>query len=145
MFYGIGIYQPKHDCNVGTLFRSAHCMGANFVFTVGKRKYVRQASDTTNATLSLPYYHYTSLAELEENLPKASRLICIENYVSSKPLESFCHPKQAVYLLGNEVYGLPEELVKKHLSVKINSSQCLNVSTAGSIVIYDRNAKLNTK
>lgn len=42
--FGIGVYHPKHEINIGTLIRSAYIFGANYVFTVGRR-YKRQSSE----------------------------------------------------------------------------------------------------
>lgn len=34
-FFGVGVWYSKFECNVGTLLRSAHAFGADFVFTAG--------------------------------------------------------------------------------------------------------------
>lgn len=140
-YFGIGIYQYHHSVNVGSLFRSALAFGANFMFTIG-RKYVRQSSDTCNSPRHLPYFHYTSLQEFIYFRPKGSRIVCIETG-EHRELKDFVHPEQAVYLLGNEVYGIPQDFLSRPdvLKVKIPSSICLNVSVAGSICIYDRVSK----
>lgn len=139
-YCGIGIWHPQKETNVGTLFRSALAMGADFLFTVG-RPYRRQSSDTTNAARHLPYYSYQNTEELLGSLPKGARLVCVEIDDGARPLPAFCHPEQAVYLLGSEGGGLPQELLRDNLVVQIPSQVCLNVSTAGSIVLYDRLAK----
>ena len=36
-YFGVGIYQPKHWENVGTLWRSAYQLGASFLVVVGSR------------------------------------------------------------------------------------------------------------
>ena len=53
-YFGVGVVKPKHEENVGTLWRSAWQMGADFIFTVSARfKY--EASDTVSYThLTLP-------------------------------------------------------------------------------------------
>ena len=60
-------------------------------------------------------------------------------------LSVFAHPERALYLLGAEDHGLSETTVGRcHASgglVTIPSSLCLNVATAGSILIYDRITK----
>ena len=59
-------------------------------------------------------------------------------------LETFTHPRRCVYLLGAEDHGMSKIAIEKsyHL-VKFKSELSLNVSVAGSIIMYDRQAKLN--
>ena len=44
-FFGIGVYQPKTEHNIGTLWRSAMILGASFIFIIDG-KYKPQTSDT---------------------------------------------------------------------------------------------------
>lgn len=137
-YFEIGIYHPKTDINVGTLWRSAFQLGAQGIFTIGRR-YKRQASDTVNAMLQIPLRHYETVEEFLGNRPEQATLVGIE--FGGRPLENFVHPKQAIYLLGAEDYGLPQEIIEKckHL-VSLSSVNTLsyNVSVAGSIVMYHR-------
>jgi tRNA G18 (ribose-2'-O)-methylase SpoU len=57
------------------------------------------------------------------------------------PLSEFQHPAQAIYLLGSENDGLPEEILQKcNVVVSIESvlRKSYNVAVAGSIVMYHR-------
>ena len=140
-YCGIGIAHPKTGVNVGTLWRSAYSLGAAFVFTVGRR-YDRQASDTTAAWRHLPLYHHLTLDALIDGLPYGCRLIGVELDPLAVPLDRFAHPERAVYLLGAEDYGLsPAERERCHALVQLPGTVCLNVATAGSIVLYDRTVK----
>jgi hypothetical protein len=51
------VYRPKHDANVGSLWRTADSYGAAFLATVGRR-YTHQASDTTKSSKHVPLHHY---------------------------------------------------------------------------------------
>ena len=139
-FCGIGIWYPEKECNVGTLFRSAVAFGANATFTIG-RKYRQQSSDTCGSPRSVPCYNYHDLNDFLNHLPMHSRLVCVELSETAHSLPSFVHPEQAIYLLGSEGGGLPSAVLKEHLVVQIPTKLCLNVATAGSIVLYDRAAK----
>lgn len=44
-YFGVAVYRPKTEANIGTLWRSATAYGAAFLATVGQR-HQRQASDT---------------------------------------------------------------------------------------------------
>lgn len=140
-YYGIGIYQPKTAENIGTLLRSAHCFGANFIFTIGSR-YRRQVSDTTHATRHVPLFEFSSLEDFDSHLPKNSKVVCIEIAKKALSLNETSHPERAVYLLGSEDNGLPQEYMKDKMIIQIPGlSFCLNVAVAGSIVMYDRMLK----
>ena len=107
-FFGIGIYHPKTNINIGTLWRSAYIFGASFLFTIGRR-YTKQASDTMCSPRHIPLYDYLSFEEFQENLPYLAQFICVEIASNSRSLKGFKHPHQAVYLLGAEDYGIPEK------------------------------------
>jgi len=142
MSFGIGLYQYLHPVNAGGLMRSAYCLGASFVFTIG-RKYRREAADTIHCTEQIPYYHYETLDEFIKNIPVGYQVICVENPEKARNLETFCHPRNAIYLLGSEGNGLPEKVLNKNWPVvKIDSKMCLNVASTGSIIMYDRQAKI---
>lgn len=138
-FYGIGILNTKTEANIGTLWRSAHAFGASFIFTVGKR-YRRQASDTVKAWRTIPLFDYVDVEDLRRHLPYDAMLVGVELDPRAVVLSSFVHPKRAVYLLGAEDHGLPEAVraLCHKLIVVPGAARCLNVSTAGSIVMYDR-------
>ena len=139
-YWGIGIYEPKTKDNIGTLWRSAHNFGADFIFTIGKR-YQKQRSDTMKAERHIPLYEYESYDDFKEHLPKGCEIVFVEQTEGARDLRQVCHPESAVYVLGAEDYGVPEELMRGHQKVFIGTPMCLNVSVAGSIVMYDRSAK----
>ncbi len=140
-YFGIGIQNGKTPDNLGVLWRSAQNMGASFIFTVGRR-YAKQACDTHQATDSLPYFHYDNFDDFYKHLPKGARLVGVELDEKSVDLEEYEHPQNCVYLLGAEDHGLTKNAIEKcHFLVKFDTPLSVNVAVAGSIVMYDRNAK----
>ncbi len=140
-FFGIGIQNGKTPENLGVLWRSAQNMGASFIFTIGNR-YAKQACDTHKAVGAMPYFHYESFEDFFAHLPKGAMLVGVELTEDAEPLETFKHPRRCVYLLGAEDHGLSHKAIKKaHSLVKFKSTLSLNVSVAGSIVMYDRSLK----
>lgn len=119
--------------------RSAYCFGAAFVFTIGRR-YTRQSSDTVHADKWIPCYNYSSIDELRKASPKDCMLIGVEQTLDAKNLTNYTHPDRAIYLLGAEDHGLPlKDLALCDEIIQIpGCSHCLNVASAGSIVLYDR-------
>lgn len=141
-YYGIGIENGKTDINVGTLWRSAHNLGASFIFTIGNR-YRKQASDTTKAWSSIPLFSYSTFDEFYASMPFDCQLIGVEfPHEAAKPLPAFHHPRRCVYLLGAEDHGLSKQAIERcHKLVYIPSERCLNVAVAGSIIMYDRSVR----
>ena len=137
-FFGIGILNNTDEINIGTLWRSAFILGASFIFTVGKR-YKQEGSDVTKAWTKIPLYHYQSFEDLKENLPFSTQLIAVEMGDDAEAIADFKHPDRAVYLLGNEISGLPQQIIEQCQSViKLPGDYSLNVAVSGSIVMYDR-------
>jgi tRNA G18 (ribose-2'-O)-methylase SpoU len=141
-YFGIGIQCPKTEVNYGTLMRSASILGASFLFLINKRFRV-QNSDTCLSHKHIPTYHYQTFEQFYQNVPYGCRLIGIELDPIATPIEKFTHPLQACYLLGAEDHGLTTEAKEKcqHLIV-LKGAFSMNVSVAGSIVMYDRVTKL---
>ena len=137
-YFEIGIYNPKSECNVGTLWRSAYQLGASGIFTIGRR-YKRQSSDTPNASLHIPLRNYFSFEDFLANRPSGSILVGIE--MGGMSLSSSYHPQQAVYLLGAEDHGLPSKVLDKCnqiISIESVRTESFNVAVAGSLVMYHR-------
>lgn len=137
-FFGIGIQHTKTEQNIGTLWRSASIMGASFIFTIGKR-YKKQASDTMQSWRHIPLYNYETFEDFYKAMPYDCQLIGIELDDKSEPIETFKHPERCIYLLGAEDNGLTKEAIDKcHKIVQLPGDYCMNVSVAGSIMMYDK-------
>ena len=138
-YFGIGVYNIKHKCNLGTLLRSAYIFGASFVFVIGKR-FKKQASDTIKSYRHIPLFQYKNMEEWKENIPYDCIPICVEISNKAIKLNKFIHPERAIYLLGAEDHGLPEKILKDYQTIIIPTHRdfCLNVATAGSVIMYDR-------
>jgi tRNA(Leu) C34 or U34 (ribose-2'-O)-methylase TrmL len=124
-YFGIGIAAGKTPENVGTLWRT----------------------DTTKADRHVPLYDHLDAEAFLQSLPVGASLIGVEYgehaaYVP-QPLPEFAHPDRAVYLLGAEDRGIPLELQKECESlIYVPADYCLNVAVTGSMVLYDRTAKV---
>jgi len=139
-YFGIGIYHPKTTDNMGTLWRSAYLLGAGFIFTIGHR-YKTQPTDTLKATRHVPLFHFDTWKEFQEFTPNTADIVIVEQ--GGKPLQEFNHPNEAIYVLGAEDTGVPQEYMKENRVIEIPSTRVssFNVATSGSIVMYDRYIK----
>jgi tRNA G18 (ribose-2'-O)-methylase SpoU len=141
-YFGVAVYHPKTEANVGSLWRTAAAYDAAFLGTVGRR-YRHQASDTTKARRHVPLIHYATLDDLIEHLPDGCPLIGVELDPRAIPLDRFSHPDRGLYLLGAEDNGLPQYVIDRcHYLVQITtpSPNSLNVAVAGGIIIAHRYA-----
>ena len=122
-YFGIGVEGISKPMNAGNLFRTAHAFGASFVFTIGADYSVRKArSDTSVAPKNIPWYDYENLTEMQ--LPKGCKVVGVELLDEATELPS-----------GSLSPAMQE---KCDYFIKIPTNFCLNVATAGAIVMYDR-------
>jgi len=85
----------------------------------------------------VPHYEYRDFAEFRRCLPIDRTLVAVET--GGGLLAEFRHPERAVYLLGREDSGLPDDVLAACDSVvTVPTRYCLNVAVAGSIVLYAR-------
>ena len=138
-YFGIGIEGLSKPMNAGNLFRSANAFGASFVFTVGGT-YPRakaKLADTSDTPGQVPFYDFKDAGALE--LPGQCALVGVELLDEAIELPSFRHPRCAAYVLGPERGYLTDALRRRcEFVIKIPSRFCINVATAGAIVMYDR-------
>lgn len=142
-YFGIGVINLKQEVNYGTLFRSALCFGADFLFLIGKR-FRKMSSDTVRGERHLPLFEFLTVSDFIDHIPYGCQPVCIELDKQARPLAQLCHPERAVYILGPEDGGVPKELISRYTTVQIPTVFCLNVAVAGSIVMYDRISKLKS-
>lgn len=145
-YCGIGVYKIKTTDNMGTLIRSAYFLGANLAFTI-EHRYKKQPTGVETER-HFPVLHFNSFEELKDSLQPDCQIVFVELSPKANSLEKFCHPERAIYILGAEDEGIPEELMKGYPVVQIPETRdrgSLNVAVAGSILLYDRLAKQLTK
>ncbi len=137
-YFGIGVEGISKPMNFGNLARSAHGFGAKFIFTVAPAKRIgNPQSDTSRSQDHIPWYSYESCDHIQ--LPDDCTLVGVELTPDAVDLPSFRHPTRAAYVLGPEGGSLSPEMIERcEYTVKIPMDFCINVATAGAIVMYDR-------
>ena len=137
-YFAIGIEGASKPMNMGNLVRSAHALGAGFVFTIGAHARIRKArSDTSKTQNSVPWYDWDGVDDMQ--LPQNCQIVGVELLDEAIDLPSFTHPRCAAYVMGPERGVLSEALRAKcdHI-IRIPTRFCINVQIAGAIVMYDR-------
>lgn len=141
--YGVGIVNGKTESNYWSLFRTAHILNADFLFTIGKR-YKKHVADTSRSAQNIPTYFYEDFDDFNNHRPYNCPLIGVELDSRSTYLHEFQHPSKAIYLLGAEDYGLTsDQLANCQSVVRLPGEESMNVSVAGSIVLHDRWVQFN--
>ena len=135
-FFGVVFFEPKYEENLGTALRSAHCFGADFIGIIGAR-FRAQASDTTRTERHVPIFEYKDMEDFLAHVPAGCGVVAVE-CDGELSLEKFDHPERVIYVLGGEDRSVPADIKKR---IRFETSHCLNMAVAASIVLYDRNAK----
>src|SRR4030042_5398335 len=137
-YFGIGIENMKTGHNLGTLWRSAYLFHAAFIFVIGHR-YKLQCSDTYKTCRHIPLYQYDNFEHFYKSIPYDCQLIGVELVPDAYDILIYSHPQRCIYLLGSEDNGLTSSAISKcHRIIQLPGDRSMNVSTAGSIVMYDR-------
>lgn len=140
-FFGVALYQPKTEHNIGGVLRSAFLSKAKLIWIIGPRGYKRQSSDTYNTTKHVPLIQYQDFDTFYAFVPHSCRLIAVEMGEEVPMLSEYKHPERAIYLFGSEDNGLPEKVISRcHGQVRLPGGSW-NLASAASIVMYDRISK----
>lgn len=140
-YFGIGIFNGKCKQNIGTLWRSATILGADFIFVIGKR-YEHQCSDTLKTPRHIPLYTYENADDFFRHVPYDCPVVAVEIDDNSIMLDEYKHRQRCIYLLGAEDGGISKNVLTRCKEVvQIRGDYCYNVAVAGSIIMYDRAIK----
>lgn len=142
-YFGIGILSGKSEYNYWSLFRTAHVLGASFLFTIGER-YKMHSADTSKSANNIPTFFFKDFDDFNNHRPYNCPLIGIELDNRAKPLHEFRHPRNAVYILGAEDHGLSTDQRNNCQDlVQLPGEESMNVAVAGSIVLHHRWVQFN--
>ena len=135
--------------NVGAIFRTADAVGVKHIYLVGITpspidRFGRARSDINKASLgaemSVGWSHYKTFDEVFKN--KNLKLVSVEQDPASILLKDVERGGDFDTLVfGNEVDGLPKEIINKCLfSIEIpmkGKKESLNVSVAVGVALYN--------
>lgn len=137
----IGLVNPKTPTNMGAIMRAAGCYQVACVRYTGQRfdYAVKYHTDTKDIFGKIPLLHVESLVD---DLPPATKIVCVELVEGASPLPDFVHPEQAIYIFGPEDGSIPQQIidVADHV-VYIPTIGCMNLAATVNVLLYDRLAK----
>lgn len=144
-YWGVAICNGKTPQNAGGIWRSVACFGGDFIASVGVQRYPRglvpeDNRDPQKAIRHVPLFQFWSIPELVQAIPLV-RVIGVEICDRARPIETFCHPERAVYVVGPEDGSIPRNELAHCDDVIVIPSGCLNQASAATVVMYDRIAK----
>ena len=142
--------------NVGAIFRTAEGFGVQKIILSGYTPYPQTSRDTRLPHISLKLssqIHKTALGaetivpfEYSEtpNIPALKdagyRIVGLEQDSRSTPLNAYVSPEKIVLVLGEEVNGIPHELLNQCEDVleipMVGKKESFNVSVATGIALY---------
>lgn len=151
------VHDIRSTHNVGSILRSADGFGVTHVYLTGYTPYPMKDGDTRlphisakvssrihktslNAESSVAWSHTEDIFELIEFLHRDYLLVGLEQTLNSTPLPKFKSTQDIALFVGNEVNGLPEEVLSKldsYLEIPMfGQKESFNVSVATAVALY---------
>lgn len=133
----------RSSWNVGNILRSAEAFGASEVILSGytpslSHSKVKKASLGVESRLNIKSVEKVDLKSFKE---KGYRIYGVETHKEASPLETSRLAKKAVFVFGNERFGLRKEQmghIDEYLAISLcGGKQSLNVGNALAITAYE--------
>lgn len=141
----IALINPKHAANVGMVVRLASCYGLGQVWWTGKRVDLDISQRTRLPREErMKGYQDVSMIQHDHLFDQFEGVtpVAIEVRENSESLYDFEHPKNALYVFGPEDGSIDNKYLRHcHRFVVIPTRHCLNLATAVSTVLWDRQYK----
>ena len=137
-YCGIGLFQPKSECNIGGALRAANCYNASIIIIQG-RKLFRMSTDTPKTWRHKPVLIVDNLFDA---IPYDCVPVAIEIADGSRSLTSYYHPERAFYIFGPEDGSISKEVIARCRDVvSVPTNGCMNLAATVNVVLYDRLCK----
>lgn len=137
--FHVAIENWQHDFNIGTVVRTANAFMAREVHIIGRRRWNRRGAMVTDR-----YQHIRNHPTVEDFVQWAHseglRIIGIDNFPDSVPLETYELPENCVLVFGQEGPGLSPEVhaaADATLSIaQFGSTRSINAGSAAAIAMH---------
>ena len=134
--------------NVGSIFRTADAAGVTKIFLIGTtptpidrfgRPQTEIAKTALGAERSIPWEHADTTISVLEKFPEHFT-IALEQSSDSKDYKTISPREKNIVIVGPEVTGLPEEILKECDAVAEipmrGNKESLNVSVAAGVFLF---------
>jgi tRNA G18 (ribose-2'-O)-methylase SpoU len=137
--FHVAIENWQHDLNIGSVVRTANAFLAREVHIIGRRRWNRRGAMVTDRYQHVR--HHPTVEEFVEWAQSAGlRVIGIDNFPDSVPLETYDLPRDCVLVFGQEGPGLTAEVhaaADATLSIaQFGSTRSINASAAAAIAMH---------
>jgi 23S rRNA (guanosine2251-2'-O)-methyltransferase len=144
------LHDIRSSQNVGSLFRTADAAGVDTIYLIGITptpldRFGRPNTGLTKASLgaehTVSWKHFSSIDSILSDLKQEGfYIIAIEQSPVSVDYKSVSLQQKNVFILGNEVEGLPKNILEAcdaiaEIPMK-GEKESLNVSVAGGIALF---------
>lgn len=134
----IGLSNPKHEVNVGSVLRAAGNYQAAMVAITGRR-YHHSRTDTMKQFRHLPLLH---VDDLHDAIPFDCVPVAVDLIEGATPLHEYQHPERAFYVFGAEDATLGSKITSWcRDTVYVPTHGCMNLAATVNVILYDRLAK----
>jgi tRNA G18 (ribose-2'-O)-methylase SpoU len=146
--FAVAAWNISKEHNVGGLVRTAHASAASEVLLVGEKDWNVEAARTAELFTEVTMLR-NERALLDHVRNGGYELVAVELAPQAVNLFEAAYPDRPCFLLGAELEGVPDTLLRA-ASMVVQIPQwglvpSLNLAIAGSIVIYDYLGKLHQK
>lgn len=140
----IALINPKNKHNVAKVVRSASCFGLKQVWWTGDRVQMGGEKRLPREERMKGWrdVEYRQFDQVFDQFDRDVVPVCVELRPDAEPLPMFEHPDKALYVFGPED-GHVGQMWARHCQrfVVIPTRYCLNLATAVTLVLYDRQMK----
>lgn len=136
-------WKITNPANIGSLMRLADNIGCNEVFILGEKFEFRQSSIkyTAGQSFETIKLNFISPGDFFNTIPEDYELVAIETSVHSKNIFTSSLPDKAIFIVGNERYGLPFELLNRCMHIvhipMTGTCKSMNVSHALAVALFE--------
>lgn len=133
-----------HDDNLALLIRSCACFGMKGIFVIGSippRNFLKPKSGSTLDLVDIKSFPNPA-SFLRFAREQEFEVLSLEITESSRDIREypFDFSHDTVFVVGNESYGIPEEILinTHHIHINMNGPGfCLNSAQAGTVLAYE--------
>ncbi len=137
--------------NVGAIFRTADAAGISKIYLTGYTptpldRFGRKRKDVAKAALgaeeSVSWEQHPDIVALIEKLKKDGvQIIAVEQAENSVDYKSITIKESAAFIFGNEVTGIPSEILEKADVIAeipmYGKKESLNVSVSAGVILFN--------
>lgn len=148
----LAMHNIRSTHNVGAIFRTADAAGVSEIFLIGVTpdpidRFGRKRSDVAKAALgaeeTIKWHHFTDekfLEKVSDLKREGFQIISIEQSENSVDYKTIEVGEKVLIIVGNEVEGLPEEVIALSDFVAeipmLGEKESLNVSVATGVALF---------